>query len=113
MKIEKEGYEFCASFVDVNDTVESLNFSISQLVGGESYYLPNIVFDESNTLTEESLEILNEFILYLKSSRFRIEIFAPGNQAETIAEYIIKSGVRKDRIAVSKQSSEKVGYRLQ
>lgn len=113
MKIEKEGYEFCASFIDVNDTVENLNFSISQLIGGESYFLPNIVFDESNSLTDESLEILNEFVLYLKSSRFRIEIFAPGNQAETIAEYIIKSGVRKDRIAVSKQSSEKVGYRLQ
>mgnify|MGYP003419773419 CR=1 FL=1 len=67
----------------------------------------------SGELMEESLEILNEFVLYLKSNRFRIEIFAPKNQAEYIAEYIIKSGVRKDRIAVSKQSSEKVGYRLQ
>lgn len=113
MKIEKEGYAFSAGFIDVNDTVNPLVFTLRQLIGRETYELPNIVFDSSGELMEESLEILNEFVLYLKSNRFRIEIFAPKNQAEYIAEYIIKSGVRKDRIAVSKQSSEKVGYRLQ
>lgn len=113
MKIEKEGYAFSAGFIDVNDTVNPLVFTLRQLIGGETYELPNIIFDSSGELMEESLEILNEFVLCLKSNRFRIEIFAPKNQAEYIAEYIIKSGVRKDRIAVSKQSSEKVGYRLQ
>lgn len=114
LKIEKQGYEFCAFYVDLNDTISGLDLTLSQLVSGESYVLRDIIFDSSNQIREDSREILNEFVVFLKENpRLRIEIFAPSNKAAIIADYIIKSGIRADRIAVSKRETEEIGYILQ
>jgi outer membrane protein OmpA-like peptidoglycan-associated protein len=98
----------------VNDTISGLDLTLSQLVSGESYVLRDIIFDSSNQIREDSREILNEFVVFLKENpRLRIEIFAPSNKAAIIADYIIKSGIRADRIAVSKRETEEIGYILQ
>lgn len=114
LKIEKEGYAFYAKILQSSDTLSRMDIELSQLISGESYTLNDISFDEKKRLSRQSLVILDEFILFLKANpRLRIELFAPEGCADRIADYLQKSGIRQDRIAVSPEPNPAFGYRLQ
>ena len=91
-----------------------MELTLLQMQTGESYPLNDVSLNEKNQPTEESREILKDFTEYLKANpRLRIEISAPAGQAAMITNYLMKSGIREDRLKASAQESEEVMYRLQ
>lgn len=114
LKIEKEGYAFYAKILQSSDTNSRIDIELSQLISGEIYPLYDISLDERKHLSQSSLVILDEFVLFLKANpRLRIELSAPEGLANKVADYLQKSGIRQDRIAVSPEPSPSIGYRLQ
>ena len=114
LKIEKEGYAYCSRYITAKDTEKRMELTLRQMQTGESYPLNDVSLNEKNQPTEESREILKDFTEYLKANpRLRIEITAPAGKAAVITNYLIKSGIREDRLKASAQESEEVMYRLQ
>lgn len=114
LKIEKEGYAYCSRYITAKDTEKRMELTLLQMQTGESYPLNDVSLNEKNQPTEESREILKDFTEYLKANpRLRIEISAPAGQAAMITNYLMKSGIREDRLKASAQESEEVMYRLQ
>lgn len=114
LKIEKEGYAYCSRYITAKDTEKRMELTLRQMQTGESYPLNDVSLNEKNQPTEESREILKDFTEYLKANpRLRIEISAPAGQAAVITNYLIKSGIREDRLKASAQESKEVVYRLQ
>lgn len=114
LKIEKEGYAYCSRYITAKNTERRMEPTLRQMQTGESYQLNDVSLNEKNQPTEESREILKDFTEYLKAKpRLRIEISAPAGQAAVITNYLMKSGIREDRLKASEQESEEVMYRLQ
>lgn len=114
LKIEKEGYAYCSRYITAKNTERRMKLTLLQMQTGESYTLNDVSLNEKNQPTEESREILKDFTEYLKANpRLRIEISAPAGQAAMITNYLMKSGIREDRLKASAQESEEVMYRLQ
>lgn len=114
LKVEKEGYAYCSRYLAAKEVKAPLELSLRQMQSGESYELSDVQLNEKNQPTPRSSEILKDFTEYLKANpRLRIELSAPKGQAAVIAGYLVKSGIREDRIKASVQESESVTYRLQ
>ncbi len=114
IKAIKEGYAYNSQILKANDTLSTLNLRLLPLENGENYPLNHVFSDEKGQLSKETLFVLDDFIAWLKErERLRIELFSPDNLAEKVAFYLIKSGIREDRIAVSPTPQPQIGFRLQ
>lgn len=114
LKIEKEGYAYCSRYIAAKEMEEQMELTLRQMQTGESYPLDDVRLNEKKQPTERSREILKDFTEYLKANpRLRIEISAPEGQATVIRNYLVKNGIREDRLKASEQESDTVMYRLQ
>lgn len=116
LKAKKEGYAFESKLLTNEIIKESapIEMEMKQLQVGESYVIKDILFaTNSYEITPESQEVINAFIDYLNEYpkiRCTIEGYTDNigsdednlilseNRAKAVADYIIKSRIREDRI---------------
>lgn len=100
IKINKPSYAFCCKAIQTPTNFESLDIEIKILEHGSVYPL------ENNKL------LLNEFVQYLKENpRLRIQLLGKEEETLQVQEYLLKSGLREDRVRLcTKQSSETLSY---
>lgn len=100
IKINKPSYAFCCKAIQTPTNFESLDIEIKMLEHGSVYPL------ENNKL------FLNEFVQYLKENpRLRIQLLGKEEETLQVQEYLLKSGLREDRVRLcTKQSSETLSY---
>lgn len=116
LKAKKEGYAFESKLLTKNIIKENapIEMKIKELQIGESYIIKDILFaTNSYEITPESQEVIDAFIEYLNEYpkiRCTIEghtdnvgsdednLILSENRAKAVADYIIKSRIREDRI---------------
>lgn len=100
IKIEKPSYAFCCKAIQVPKDLDSLSIEIKMLQSGEVYPLEN------------DRLFLDEFVQYLKENpRLRIQLLGKEEEATQVKEYLLKSGLREDRVRLcTTQSSETLSY---
>jgi outer membrane protein OmpA-like peptidoglycan-associated protein len=116
LKAKKEGYAFESKLLTNNIIKEDkpIEMEIKELQIGESYIIKDILFaTNSYEITPESQEVIDAFIDYLNEYpkiRCTIEghtdnvgsdednLILSENRAKAVADYIIKSRIREDRI---------------
>ncbi len=119
LSIKEEDYAFYSKFIDAKDSnfisPSTLNINLEQLNTGSSFKIDNIYFaTNSYEINQISEEVINEFISYLrvnKSIVIEINGFTDNigsssdnqvlseNRAKSVYEYIISSGIQKNRIS--------------
>ncbi|MDD4829475.1 MAG: OmpA family protein [Bacteroidales bacterium] len=116
LKAKKEGFAFESKLI-TKETIEKekpIELEIKELKVGESYVIKDILFaTNSFEIAQESQQIINAFIEYLNEYpkiRCTIEghtdnigseadnLVLSENRAKAVADYIIKSRIREDRI---------------
>lgn len=100
IKIEKPSYAFCCKAIQVPKDLDSLSIEIKMLQNGEVYPLEN------------DRLFLDEFVQYLKDNpRLRIQLLGKEEETTQVREYLLKSGIREDRVRFSTlQKSETLSY---
>lgn len=116
LKAKKEGYAFESKMItkDIVNSKKPIEMEMKELAIGESYTIKDILFaSNSFEITKESKEVIDAFVEYLMEYpkiRCTIEghtdnigsdkdnLILSENRAKAVADYIIKSRIREDRI---------------
>lgn len=116
LKAKKEGFAFESKLINKETTISSkpIEMELKALEVGESYEINDILFaTNSYEITNESAQVIDAFIEYLNDYpkiRCTIEGYTDNigkdednlilseNRAKAVANYIIKSRIREDRI---------------
>ena len=111
--LDQKGYMF---YVE-KFSYDTKNLTIKQLPleSGMSCPLNAIDFDQSGVVFDDlSQTILDRFISFLKGSpKYRIEISSNAKMNKALKQYLVKSGIREDRLSFLDTSSDKVIYKIQ
>ncbi|MCF0211023.1 MAG: hypothetical protein HUK18_06935, partial [Bacteroidales bacterium] len=107
------GYMFYSKIINSKDK-EPVIVSIKPLEQGQRMQLHDIELNPINKdFTHESSVILNSFISFLQfNPHTRITIYAQEDIANKIYNYIIKSGVREDRIDKATSRDGNIYYEI-
>lgn len=118
LKVNKEGAAFTSKFVDASDETSSgviqSELQVEEIKIGKEYRINDIHFTtNSYDLSENSRQVIDEFILFLKQNQ-RITIDLQGhtddvgdnsanltlsvNRARVVYEYLLENGIAKSRI---------------
>ncbi len=111
-QLNQKGYMFYVA--KVNDKTKNISMIQKPLESGSSIELNCIAFDESGINFDDiSQNILDSFVAFLKSyARLRIHITSNQKMNNALKNYLIKSGVREDRISFNEQLTTKIIYTI-
>lgn len=110
--LNQAGYMFFAT--RINAQTEDLIIYQKPLEYGQQMQLDNIVYNPNNGGFDElSSLILDDFVTYLKKNqRLRFTLSAPKNILQPLYSYLIKSGIRKDRIEIQNTNTQDIIYTI-
>lgn len=110
--LDKKGYLFYVAKIDKN--TDNLTIEQKPLESGAWVELNCIAFDESGVNFDDISQIvLDGFIAFLQSSvRVRINISASKKMNTALKNYIVKSGIREDRLSFTESSDGKIIYTI-
>ncbi len=110
--LDQKGYMFFATKLD--SKTNNLLIYQTPLQAGMTIDLESISFDESEINFDEiSQLILDNFVSFLQSSvRTRIDIKANKKMCEALKNYLIKSGIREDRLSFTISNKNGITYTI-
>jgi hypothetical protein len=110
--LDQKGYMFYAT--KVNSKTTDLVVNQTPLQAGMSMDLEGISFDESGINFDEiSQLVLDNFVSFLQSSALlRIDIKANKKMGEALKSYLLKSGIREDRLSFTISNKDVITYTI-
>lgn len=99
--VKKEGHAFQSTFISKSDTLQSgkpqkLNVEVQKIKPGKNYTLNNINFaTNSFQLTEQSVAVIDEFILFLKDNP-GVKIAIHGH-TDNVGDHLTNQKLSEDR----------------
>lgn len=110
--LDQKGYMFYAT--KVNSKTTDLVVNQTPLQAGMSMDLEGISFDESGINFDEiSQLVLDNFVSFLQSSALlRIDIKANKKMGEALRNYLLKSGIREDRLSFTNSNKDVITYTI-
>ena len=98
----------------IDKNTDNLTIEQKPLESGAWVELNCIAFDESGVNFDDiSQTVLDGFIAFLQSSvRVRINISASKKMNTALKNYIVKSGIREDRLSFTESSDGKIIYTI-
>ncbi|MGP1515734.1 MAG: hypothetical protein ACTTJH_07240 [Bacteroidales bacterium] len=111
--LDQKGYMFYVT--KLNAASKNITIKQKALETGSSIELNCINFDTNGVHFDDiSQIILDSFIIFLKSStRLRINITSNEKMAIALKDYLIKSGIRQDRLSFTISKDTKIIYTIQ